>query len=287
MDATTTPGAAPDAGSLGGDTGAVEPAWHEGLIAKGADGSESLADPASWLDKAPKPLGDFIRQNMTAARAKTDGMIKLPGADDPPEAWDAVWKALGRPDDPKGYGIAAPEKLPDGVAWDDKFAEGFSSFAHSVGMPKGQAEKLLAWHTEQMGAQAAGMREWAAGKVAEEQKALKEAYGGQLADAAASAQKAAIEHGLDAKFFDPTAAEFLGVEAFKVVAGLSQKLAAATREGSFGGAGGGSVQGGGYEYAKQVTTNKDHPDYPKYWGGDKDVIRRVNDGWKQMPKSAA
>jgi len=286
MDATPDTGA-PPAGNLGGDTGAVEPAWHEGLIAKGADGAESLADPATWLDKAPKPLGDFIRQNMTAARAKTDGMLKVPGEADPPEAWDSVWKAIGRPDAPDGYGIKAPEKMPDGVAWDDAFAGEFAKTAHAIGMPKAHAEKLLAWHTEQMGAQVAKTREWAAGQIAEEQKALKEAYGGQLADVAAAAQKAAIEHGLDAKFFDPTAAEFLGVGAFKVVAGLAGKLAAATKEGSFGGAGGGSVSTGGYEYANAVTTNKDHPDYAKYWAGDKDVIQRVNDGWKQMPKAAA
>ena len=46
----------------------------------------------------------------------------------------------------------------------------------------------------------------------------------------------------------------------------------------------GSPAQGGYEYAVLASTNKDHPDYTKYWAGDKEVVRRVNEGWKQMPK---
>lgn len=269
------------------DPGTPPPAWHESIIAKGADGAESLADPASWLDNAPKPLGDFIRQNMTAARAKTEGMLKLPGEADPPEAWDSVWKALGRPDAPEGYGIKAPEKLPDGVAWDDAFAGEFAKFAHQAGMPKAHAEKLLAWHTEQMGAQVAKAREWAAGQIEAEQKALKETFGVKLADNAAAAQKAAIDYGLNPKLFDPSAPEFAGVDTFKVVAGLASRLAEMTREGGFGGGHGSNPAVGGYEYAKQASTNPEHPDYKKYMAGDSEVVKRVNEGWKQAPRQAA
>ena len=223
---------------------------------------------------------------MTAARAKTDGMLKVPGPDDPPESWEPVWKALGRPEKPEDYGFAKPEKMPDGVEWNDEFAGGFSTFAHSIGMPKGQAEKLIAWHTEQMGGQAAAMKAAGLQMVEAERKELTEAFGPKLTEAAARAQKAAVEAGLPAELFDPTKGEFMGAQALKLVASLTEKLDELGAEGSFGGAGTGTATSGGYAYALAVTKDKAHPDHEKYWKGDADVVKRVNDGWKQMPKGA-
>ena len=49
---------------------------------------------------------------MAAARAKTEGMIRVPGDDAKPEDVAAFRKALGVPDDPTGYGLVKPETLP-------------------------------------------------------------------------------------------------------------------------------------------------------------------------------
>lgn len=271
----------------GGDAGTQAQApWHEGIITKGGDGVEALADFATWKDRAPEPLRKFITDNMTAARAKTEGMFKVPGADAKPEEWEPVWKALGRPDTPDGYGFAKPEKLPDGVDWNDDFAKGFAAFAHSVGMPKTQAEQLIAWHTEQMGAQAAAMKEAGVKMVEAERAELNKAFGPKLAEVAAAAQQAAVKAGRPAQLFDPAAGEFLGVPALQVVAGLLSQIETFTKEASFGGPGTTPGTSGGYDYAEQVISGK-HADSDAYWKGDAEVNRRVLEGIKAAPKRAA
>src|SRR5690242_8897032 len=114
--ASTSAGGAPGGAALAPvGTGTTDTPWHEGIVAKEPDGTEKLADPATWLDRAPKPLSEFVRAQMTAARAKTDGMVKVPSADAKPEEWEAFYRAAGRPEKPEDYGLKAPEKLPDGV----------------------------------------------------------------------------------------------------------------------------------------------------------------------------
>lgn len=69
------------------------------------------------------------------------GKSKLPvpkGADDA-EALDAIAKALGRPDDPKGYEIP----LPDGD--DGSFAESFRPIAHQLRLSQEQVKGLASW----------------------------------------------------------------------------------------------------------------------------------------------
>jgi hypothetical protein len=98
-----------------------------------------------------KDFGSFTKafnDNMTAARAKNEGMLKLPGADAKPEDIAAFHKALGVPERPEDYGLKAPEKLPEGVAWDEGFATDFVKAAHDAGLTKQQVEKLASWHLQ-------------------------------------------------------------------------------------------------------------------------------------------
>jgi len=263
----------------------VETPWHESIVTKSDDGTESLADFSTWRDKAPAPLAKFIADNMTAARAKQAG-ITMPGPDDPPEAWDAVYKAMGRPDTPDAYGFAKPEKMPDGVEWRDEDAAAYSQWAHAAGLNKTQASKMQELYTEHLGAQAAAMKAEGIKFVEAERAALKETYGATLADAAARAQQAAIAEGLDPKLFDPTAAEFVGVHEFKLVASLTAQLASLSKGGSFGDVGKGPAASAGYEWAEAVTKGK-HPDSAAYFAGDPDMKKRVDAGWAQMPKGRA
>lgn len=263
-----------------------EPPWHEGIITKGADGVETLADFASWRDKAPAPLSKFIADNMTAARAKTEGMLKLPGQDDPPEAWDAFYKAVGRPDKPEEYGIAKPEKLPEGIEWSDETAKDYASWAHEAGLTKRQAEIMQKRYTERLGAEAAAMKQAGMQMVEAERKELTEAFGPKLAEVAGKAQEAAVKAGLPKEIFDPGAAAFLGAPALKMVAGLIGELEKFTKEGSFHAPNAGGGTGGGYAYAEQVISGK-HPDSEAYWKNDRAVVQRVTEGLKQAPKQAA
>lgn len=273
MDPAATPGSEVAPGA--------QPAWHENIITKDAAGVESLAPPASWLDKAPGPLRDWIGQQMHAARQKTDGTFKVPGDDAKPEDWEPIWKALGRPDDPDGYGIAKPEKMPDGLDWNDDFAKKFTAHAHSIGMPKAMAHKLMEWHTAQMGEQAAAMRAAGEKYVADEREALTKTFGPKLADAAAAAQNAAKEAGIDPDLFNPAAGKFAGVDTLKIVSGLLGKLVNFTQEGNFAAGGGSSPTASGKAYAEAVIGGK-HPDSPKYYGDPSKGVRADPDFQKKV-----
>jgi hypothetical protein len=259
--------------------------WHESVMTRSEDGTESLADFATWRDKAPPALSKFIADNMTAARAKQAG-ITMPGPDDPPEAWEAVYKAMGRPDTPDAYGFAKPEKMPDGVEWRDEDAAAYAQWSHAAGLNKAQASKMQELYTAHLGQQAAAMKAEGVKFVEAERAALKETYGATLADAAARAQQAAIAEGLDPKLFDPGAAEFVGVHEFKLVASLTAQLSALSKGGSFGDRGKGPAESAGYEWALAVTKGE-HADSKAYFAGDAEIKKRVDAGWKQMPKGQA
>lgn len=254
----------------------------DGIVTTGPDGSPKMADWSTWRDKLPEPVQKFVGDNIAAARAKTDGMVKLPGADAPPEEWAPILKALGHPDTPEGYGIAKPETLPDGVEWNDEFANGFAKFAHEAGLPKGQAQKLIAWHTEQMGAQAKLMSEAGQKLVETERAELTKAFGPRLPEAAGAAQKFAAEQGLPASMFDPAAGDFIGVHGLRALDAALSKVAQFTKEGSFNAPHGNAPIQGGKAYAEAVIARR-HPDSDAYYRGDKDVDARVT----QALRSAA
>lgn len=277
MDAPIDPGqSAPPPVAPPVETPAPSAFSWDGIITKEADGSEKMADWSTWRDKLPAPVQKFVGDNIAAARAKTEGMVKLPGADAPPEEWTPILKALGHPDTPEGYEIAKPEALPEGVEWNDEFAAGFAKFAHEAGLPKGQAQRLIAWHTEQMGAQAKAMAEAGQKFVEAERVELTKAFGPRLPEAAGAAQKFAADNGLPASMFDPAAGDFIGVPALKAIDAALSQVAKLTKEGSFKAPHGNSPIQGGKAYAEAVVARK-HPDSEAYYKGDRDVVRRVGE----------
>ena len=71
--------------------------------------------------------------------------VALPGKDATEEEKAAFYKALGRPDTPEGYGIKAPESLPEGVQWDEGKAKRFAQFAFDNGLTPSQVQAALAF----------------------------------------------------------------------------------------------------------------------------------------------
>lgn len=97
-------------------------------------------------------LGKALKDNMTKAREKTDGMVKLPvppaeGAKpEEVEAYKAdlaaYHKAIGIPEKPEDYGLKAPEQLPEGTHWQPEVAAEFAKVALELGLTPAQAKKL-------------------------------------------------------------------------------------------------------------------------------------------------
>ncbi len=260
--------------------------WHESIL------SPDGAFAEGWQDKLPDDFADdramlgrfgdlktlvkAFKDNMTAARAKTEGMLKVPAPDAPAEERAAFYKALGVPDDPKGYGIKPPEKLPDGVAWDASLSEKFAGVAHEIGLTPAQVAKLQEWQLSTVGEQVATSRQAAAQELEAEKAELQRTFGQALPQAVDVAQRLAKQEGLAPEIFDPQSPNFWGVEALAFASRVARKLGedklipgAAVRNLS------GSALG------KDIATNPENPLYKRYHAGDPEVAAQVRQLYAQ------
>lgn len=273
-----------EAGGGGGGGGAA-PAWHEAIITKGADNSESLTDPAKWLGTAPAPLREFITANMTAARQKTEGMVRVPGADARPEDWAAFHKAIGVPDNPEGYGLKAPEKLPEGITHDAEMEKAFLGRARELGLTAKQVAGLRDFQIDYTGGMVAKNREATAAAIAAEKQDLQKRFGDKIDSAVATAQKLTTAKWLPEGMkkylsdggIDPASGNFGGADFLEFM------VAAAKATGEDSGAGGLRTTHAGSntrDYWKSVMADKDHPDNIALRKQDKDAVRRYNEAYR-------
>lgn len=81
--------------------------------------------------------------------------IKKPGEGAKPEelaAYQAeVRKITGAPDTAEGYGLKAPENLPEGVEWNADLANKAASIAHKYSVPPEALHELIALNNESIG----------------------------------------------------------------------------------------------------------------------------------------
>jgi hypothetical protein len=96
--------------------------------------------------------------------------VKKPGADAKPDEIAAyqseVRKITGAPDKPEGYGLKAPENLPEGVEWNAELATKAATIAHKYSVPPEALQELIALNNENVGGMMA--------KSAEAQKAQRD-----------------------------------------------------------------------------------------------------------------
>lgn len=136
--AVTTPADNPWSG-LVGDGGSFREGWQETL-------PEDLRPSASNFKDLPTLVKAF-QDNQRAARAKTEGMVRVPCADATPEDIAAFRRAQGIPDAPDGYGLK-DVKAPEGIAFDEAKLAAFATKAHELGLHPKAAQELLAWHAQ-------------------------------------------------------------------------------------------------------------------------------------------
>jgi hypothetical protein len=263
-----------------GDIPPLKP-WHQEIWAE--DGK--FAD--GWQDKLPDDfaedralLGRFgdlkgitkaLKDNMAAARAKSEGLVKVPGADATPEEVTAYHRSIGVPEKPEDYGVKAPEKLPDGVSWDEAMATKFASVAHAAGLTPVQVAKLQEFQVGYVGEQIGAAREAAAQAMAAEKVELQKAFGQGLPKAVDHAQRLAKQEGLNPEIFDPQSPNFWGVEALAFASRVASKLG---EDRLIPGAAVRNLSGGAL--AKDIVTNPENPLHAKYHAGDAQVNAQVN-----------
>lgn len=179
---TATAGAAGSTGNAGSAAPAAgATAASTAVLGGGAPADAGAAWNASLpADIAAKPWAkthksaETFWKSMDEAQSLIGRSIQIPGQNATAEDWARVWEKLGRPQRPDGYKLTAP-KLPEGQKLPATLSEGFSAFAHSIGLSNWQAQRVV----DHVGGKlAAEINPGPAKSVAETQKALKDAWGG-------------------------------------------------------------------------------------------------------------
>lgn len=135
-------GAGANAGAAAGGEGAGGAAWWESEAFKlsGDKGDPDSLSDAEWLaNKKYGGFADVIKAQRSLEAKLGQGKLVPPKGPDDLAAHEEIYKALGRPDDPKGYDIP----LPDGD--DGSFADAFRPVAHKIGLSAGQVKDLAGW----------------------------------------------------------------------------------------------------------------------------------------------
>lgn len=146
-----------------GDGDGGTPAWDfrsalddKGNFKTGWDASlpDDLKPSASALAKYPNPL-ELMRGHANASKLiGQKSTLKAPAPDAPAEEVqkfnEQIRGVLGIPATPEEYKLAKPEKIPDGLKWDEAEVGEFSKLAHSLNIPPAAAQKLVEFDMQRM-----------------------------------------------------------------------------------------------------------------------------------------
>lgn len=142
VDAGADPrGAAVVAGSEANDN--VDPDWYANVSAEADGENSSHRDWVKSLKVADiDGLVKIARDNQKALR--DSGRVKVPGDDASADEIAAFNKAIGVPDEPGGYVIAAPQDdAGNPVPLDTQLLDALSASAHRHGLPKSAYEAVV------------------------------------------------------------------------------------------------------------------------------------------------
>jgi hypothetical protein len=132
--------------------------------------------PPNVAALAPDPTKEFMKtlpqdlqQNASLSRyttteslarayvnlERTLGSEKVPIPKDPndQEAWDRYYVAGGRPPEPKAYQFQKPDRMPEGMVWDDNMEGWWRQAAFESGLSQRQAQKLVDQYRDRYAAQ--------------------------------------------------------------------------------------------------------------------------------------
>lgn len=284
-------GGAHNAGGAAGTeaSGAPKGAWG-GLVQE--DGTFSEA----WWEKDPelkehgahlskfKSVKDALKSNInlqTVLGKKADAVI-IPGPDSPKDVVDKFREKLGIPESPDGYGLKKPDKLPDGVEWDDANVKEFQKLAHEIGITPQQAQKLLQFDLARAEKGTAATQ---AAIIATEKAELKKqeeiltkewGSGADFTKNRELAVRAAITAGFTMEQLesDPI---FRNASVVKAMAKLGSLMSEDTLAK-------GAENGGyndGHSKAMDIISNPQNPYYARYHNGDEAVRSMVQEGLRR------
>lgn len=133
--------AAPSGDNGGATTGAATgagtqaPAWNSGFD----EDTSAYVQNKGW--QSPADILNSYRA-LEKFQGGSKNLLELPGLDAEPEAWDAVYNKLGRPESPDNYELNMPEN------GDQELASWFKETAHKTGLTAKQAQSLFESYNE-------------------------------------------------------------------------------------------------------------------------------------------
>lgn len=230
--------------------GAFSEGWHNAL-------GDEFKDSAAQLSRF-KSLPDFTKSFLHAQR-QLSTRPQRPDEKSTPEQVKAWRDMLGLPDDENAWNIAKPEKLPEGMTWNDDLAKEVSAWAkenhiHPAALGP-LVEKFNALSEAQGKAATEKFQADTLVQMQAEEKALKDAWGADFDKNLALAKRAAATAGLPADHYSLTDA---------VVVKALHKLAVATGEGRLVPGEAAPLTGDPKTQAQLIQTDKANPHYAAY-----------------------
>jgi hypothetical protein len=244
----------------------------------GADGGFS----DGWLDKLPSDLDPYkptlakYRDFNSLAKShgelqqllgKKSSAVNLPGEKSTPEEIAAFRKAFGVPEKSEEYSFK-PEKLPDGVSWDDNSAKQFAAIAHKHHIPAAAMRELAAHQVAMEEARSQEVFRQMETELSNGRQTLQNAWGANFEKNLGTAARVAKSIGLDPEspgLRDPAVVQAL----FKVSQITSEDKLVSPENGA--------TNIPGKMRANDIMTNKQNPLYERYQNGDSEIIQLVRD----------
>ena len=162
---------------------------------------DDLKQAEGVLSKYPNPV-EALRGLANAQKLiGQKSTLKAPAPDAKPEEVEKfnsqLRDVLGIPQKAEDYKLTTPEKLPEGLTWDEAKAGDFAKLAHSLNIPPAAADKIAAWQMQQMAgmvdAGKAKLDAWVQSQTAELKKDWGADFDANLGKAAKAAQIAGFD----------------------------------------------------------------------------------------------
>ncbi len=143
-------------GQAGGEGGFARPAKGFGNFLDDMSDEQLASVPREFFGSAhlegltDLPTAVKVLHDRGAALSKKP--LRMPTRSDPPEAWDAFYKDLGRPEKPDGYAIARGEgsAIPEGFELPKEDLATIQGVLHKAGLSEQQGSAVLTAYAEQL-----------------------------------------------------------------------------------------------------------------------------------------
>lgn len=236
-----TPPAPAPAGGEGGTPGVTAPwagaqgVWNVGEGDAAKPWWNAITEPEARAHLEAKQYANpaelaLANYNLTKLQRGADDILALPAKDAPPEAWNDVWKKLGRPDTPDAYDL----KFGEGVKTDDGMVKFGKELFHEMGLDPTRAQKAADKWNGFVAAQEAAMLEQARTQNQQEIDALSSKWGADLEKNKAAGQRAVQALGLSNEFIERLEDQIGSAPVVELLAMIGRK----SDEGGFTGGGG-------------------------------------------------